>query len=91
VEIHHVVTDDGYIFDLHRIPFGRPKTPYENRTTQRKAVFLQHRLFNNIIIIIICIYKAPFSLHGQSHPEAHNRLTTLLLGGGEGKSVLVSF
>lgn len=42
VEIHHVVTDDGYILELHRIPFGRRETRFENSTIQRKPVFLQH-------------------------------------------------
>nr|CAH0102067.1 unnamed protein product [Daphnia galeata] len=42
VEIHHVVTDDGYILELHRIPFGRRETRFENSTLQRKPVFLQH-------------------------------------------------
>ena len=42
VEIHHVVTGDGYILELHRIPFGRRETRFENSTLQRKPVFLQH-------------------------------------------------
>ena len=40
VEIHHVVTDDGYILELHRIPRGHYR--FRNNTFQRRAVFLQH-------------------------------------------------
>ncbi|XP_057368505.1 gastric triacylglycerol lipase-like [Daphnia carinata] len=42
VEIHHVITDDGYILELHRIPFGKRDTHQHNSTFQRRAVFLQH-------------------------------------------------
>lgn len=42
IEIHHVVTDDGYILELHRIPFGKRETRFENSTIHRKPVFLQH-------------------------------------------------
>ncbi|XP_046459313.1 gastric triacylglycerol lipase-like [Daphnia pulex] len=42
IEIHHVVTDDGYILELHRIPFGSCETCFKNRTIRRKPVFLQH-------------------------------------------------
>lgn len=42
MEIHHVVTDDGYILELHRIPFGKRHERLGNNTFERKAVFLQH-------------------------------------------------
>nr|CAD7414173.1 unnamed protein product [Timema poppensis] len=35
VEIHHVVTEDGFILELHRIP-GSPRNP----PAQGKSVFL---------------------------------------------------
>jgi lysosomal acid lipase/cholesteryl ester hydrolase len=42
VEIHQVVTDDGYILELHRIPYGQRDGHSHNSTFQRRAVFLQH-------------------------------------------------
>lgn len=46
VETHHVITDDGYILELHRIPHGRRETRNEtfdpSLIQQRRAVFLQH-------------------------------------------------
>ncbi|CAI4231548.1 unnamed protein product [Auanema sp. JU1783] len=42
VEIHDVVTEDGYILQLHRIPYGKNDT---NQTSNnRPVVFLQHGL-----------------------------------------------
>jgi len=38
LEIHHVTTKDGYILELHRIPYGRKSEPAENKP----VVFLQH-------------------------------------------------
>nr|UZS00785.1 gastric triacylglycerol lipase [Neocaridina denticulata sinensis] len=41
-EIHHVTTEDGYILELHRIPFGKKeKIPTK---TPRPVVFLHHCL-----------------------------------------------
>ena len=44
MEVHHVVTEDGYILELHRIPYGqRDANSHKNSTfIQRRAVFLQH-------------------------------------------------
>ncbi|XGW14683.1 hypothetical protein V3C99_000731 [Haemonchus contortus] len=41
VEVHYAVTQDGYILELHRIPYGKDK-PTNN--TKRPVVFLQHGL-----------------------------------------------
>ncbi|XGW14067.1 hypothetical protein V3C99_000399 [Haemonchus contortus] len=41
VEIHHTITEDGYILELHRIPYGKNKS---ESTTERPVVFLQHGL-----------------------------------------------
>jgi hypothetical protein len=38
VEIHHVITEDGYILEVHRIPYGRISGPEPNKP----VVFLQH-------------------------------------------------
>ncbi|KAG8040144.1 hypothetical protein G9C98_000714 [Cotesia typhae] len=43
VEAHKVVTDDGYILEMHRIPFGR----YEDKRSARfprNSILLQHGL-----------------------------------------------
>lgn len=42
MEVHHAVTEDGYILELHRIPFGLKRESSTNGTTIRKPVFLQH-------------------------------------------------
>uniref|UniRef100_A0AC35TK84 Lipase n=1 Tax=Rhabditophanes sp. KR3021 TaxID=114890 RepID=A0AC35TK84_9BILA len=38
-----VKTDDGYILEMHRIPFGKNKDPLQNNIT-KPIVFLQHGL-----------------------------------------------
>ncbi|VDO78286.1 unnamed protein product [Haemonchus placei] len=40
VEVHHVVTPDGYILEMHRIPYGKAGPS----NTSRPVVFLQHGL-----------------------------------------------
>lgn len=42
-EVHTVITDDGYILHMHRIPHGRG----ESYNTSRKVVFLQHGLLSS--------------------------------------------
>ncbi|XP_013188727.1 lipase 1 [Amyelois transitella] len=42
-ERHHVTTQDGYILEVHRIPFGRHQSSSDVR---RPAVFLMHGLFS---------------------------------------------
>lgn len=44
VEDHEVITDDGYILHLFRIPYGI-KSPQTNRT--RPSVLLMHGLFDS--------------------------------------------
>lgn len=45
-ERHHVVTNDNYILEVHRIPRGNPKTDpfYTTQPTNRPVVLLQHGL-----------------------------------------------
>ena len=38
MEVHQVITDDGYILELHRIPA---------KSANRRAVFIQHGVFQS--------------------------------------------
>ncbi|XP_017770539.1 PREDICTED: lipase 3-like [Nicrophorus vespilloides] len=40
VETHHVINSDGYILELHRIPYGKN----QNSTIKRQVAYLQHGL-----------------------------------------------
>ncbi|CAB3251568.1 unnamed protein product [Arctia plantaginis] len=42
VEVHHVTTEDGYILEMHRIPYGRDKNNVPNKN--KPVVILQHGL-----------------------------------------------
>lgn len=43
IEVHHVETDDGYILELHRIPYGKQSGPAEGKP----MVFVQHGLLSS--------------------------------------------
>ena len=45
VETHQVITDDGYILTMHRIPHGKisPRTDSE----RRPAVYVQHGILSS--------------------------------------------
>ncbi|EJW78995.1 hypothetical protein WUBG_10095, partial [Wuchereria bancrofti] len=45
VQVFHAHTSDGYILDLHRIPFG--KNGYSISRKYRPAIFLQHGLLGS--------------------------------------------
>ena len=49
LEVHHVVTDEGYILELHRIPYSH-KSP---RRADKKPVFLLHGLTGSDIVWIM--------------------------------------
>ena len=65
VEVHDVITEDGYILQLHRIPHGRKRKP------PGRPVFLQHGVLNTAAVWVlnptekslgelICIFKFSF-------------------------------
>uniref|UniRef100_A0A915D758 Uncharacterized protein n=1 Tax=Ditylenchus dipsaci TaxID=166011 RepID=A0A915D758_9BILA len=43
-EIHQVVTSDGYILEMHRIPRGRHEVNTGHLNTNKSVVFMQHGL-----------------------------------------------
>ena len=40
LETHEVITEDGYILTMHRIPRGRERNPFN--TKERPVVYIQH-------------------------------------------------
>jgi lysosomal acid lipase/cholesteryl ester hydrolase len=46
VETHTVITEDCYILQMHRIPFGK-KSPKVKGEEPRPAVYLQHGLLSS--------------------------------------------
>ena len=51
VEVHSVTTDDGYILEVHRIPYG--KNLNSSSAIKRRVVFLQHGLLNTDAVWLI--------------------------------------
>ena len=47
VEEHTVVTDDGYILAMHRIPHGQNEQPGDVQPGQKTPVFLGHCLLGS--------------------------------------------
>ncbi|KAK4007766.1 gastric triacylglycerol lipase [Daphnia magna] len=45
VELHTVLTEDGYLLGIHRIPYGR--TAISRQKGPKRPVFLQHGLLNS--------------------------------------------
>ncbi|XP_053982963.1 gastric triacylglycerol lipase-like isoform X1 [Hylaeus volcanicus] len=41
VEVHNVLTEDGYILEIHRIPYGRDK---DKTNSKRQSILVQHGL-----------------------------------------------
>ena len=46
LEVHHVVTEDGYILEMKRIP-GSPKCHHHDGPSGKKPVLLQHGMFSS--------------------------------------------
>lgn len=78
VEVHEIQTEDGYLFDVHRIPHGR----FGDQNMKRGVVILAHGIlcssacwlflgpgralrkqFIYIIILLLKIIFVHFSLH----------------------------
>ncbi|KZS16468.1 putative Lipase 3 [Daphnia magna] len=45
VEVYKVTTEDGYILELHRIPYGKGQSP--DPSVKRQPVYLQHGFLNS--------------------------------------------
>lgn len=45
LEVHHVMTPDGYILEMHRIPHGRDNN--NSPSPDKPIVFLQHGLLSS--------------------------------------------
>lgn len=76
VESHQVVTQDGFILTLHRIPYGRHgDASGENRVQGRQPVFLQHGLLSSSACWLMA---EPEKALGRNW---HNYFSTLLCGG----------
>ncbi len=63
MEIHNVTTDDGYILEMHRIPYS-PQTD-NAAVPNKKVVFLQHGLLGTDSLWILpatdkCLRKSGF-------------------------------
>ena len=46
IETHVVITEDCYILEMHRIPYGK-KSPHVQGESPRPAVYLQHGLLSS--------------------------------------------
>ena len=46
IETHVVITEDCYILEMHRIPYGK-KSPHVKGESPRPAVYLQHGLLSS--------------------------------------------
>lgn len=51
VEVYKVTTEDGYILELHRIPYGKGQSP--DPSVKRQPVYLQHGFLNSDNVWII--------------------------------------
>lgn len=76
VESHQVVTQDGFILTLHRIPYGRHgDASGENRVQARQPVFLQHGLLSSSACWLMA---EPEKALGRNR---HDYYSPLLFGG----------
>ncbi len=53
VETHQVHTEDGYILQMHRIPFGKKSPPEEG--VERPSILLIHGLMSSSADYVIAI------------------------------------
>ena len=61
-ETHEVVTEDGYILQMHRIPFGKNSPLVEG--VERPAVYLQHGLLCSSADYVMGIPEKSLGLPG---------------------------
>ena len=63
VETHQVITEDGYILAMHRIPHGRRSPRTDNE--RRPAVYVQHGITSSSADWIVAGPKKALGLLGQ--------------------------
>ena len=61
-ETHEVITEDGYILQMHRIPFGKNSPLVEG--VERPAVYLQHGLLCSSADYVMGIPEKSLGLQG---------------------------
>ncbi|XP_015172147.1 PREDICTED: uncharacterized protein LOC107064237 [Polistes dominula] len=85
-EEHKVITDDGYIITIHRVPYS----PISNNTTKKPVVFIQHGLLTSSDLWVLWERERnlPFLLadkgydvwignwRGNSYCRSHVNMTT---------------
>ncbi|EFP05846.1 hypothetical protein CRE_27286 [Caenorhabditis remanei] len=90
VETHKVVTADGYILTLHRIPHGKNETSKSASKTPKPVVFLQHGLLctSSIWLLNLPRQSAGYifadygydvwlgNMRGNTYSKQHVRLTS---------------
>lgn len=50
MEIHHAITTDGYILELHRIPYGVNNV---SKSTERRVAFFMHGIYCTSGVFVI--------------------------------------
>ncbi|CCD72909.2 Partial AB-hydrolase lipase domain-containing protein [Caenorhabditis elegans] len=90
VETHKVVTVDGYILTLHRIPHGKNETSKSASKTPKPVVFLQHGLLctSSIWLLNLPRQSAGYifadqgydvwlgNMRGNTYSKEHTRMTS---------------
>ena len=65
VETHKVITEDGYILKLHRIPYGKKSSVKEGE--RRPAVLVQHGILSSSADWVLAIPEKALGMLETSH------------------------